>query len=1470
MDCLRITKVFIILFSITLSSFSIAAEPAELIRQLKQSLSGWNAISQSFSLGNVSAHTESGRPTLSGGARLFNSQVNIKAVFNTNAKPHALDISFPASNPSLLQQLTQILGSRAEQFLPDSLGRQINVKNLHIDFSDSGTRIDLAALTFEAPSWRPLPGLALQAGKVTIVIAINKPTGNRVITAALSTPLQLSGMQADLKGQMRANGKDWSLEAHLRNITLQGLMTSLVPGGGFRQLSLPMGVLNMGVNDLRLIIQPQMKQLQVLGSTSLGQIQVNIKGGARKEFLLAFKPPASIRFSSIDSNLSLLDNMQLRNTAIVIASHNQTVDSAILEGVNERLEVGRGMTLMANYRLDSINPQVARLLGQTSILLRTTVSTNPRDLVLEGRLNTNVRLDAKGTVTLKNVTFQLEPKTGNPEISLGGELDLKIDRQILTFNARVGIKPVELGIVAEGTMKGTLSNAFGIKGLHFKDLGIAFGASFRTTPVPLPTVGLKGTLIAGNLSRPDFQGDVSLYINTATPLESVVDAGFNRLSIKQILSAATSRQVYNSIPAGIRNTILNVGIEDARLTVVPSPNGAKVFGKTYDPGFLVRGKATIANLRGELLLAVDYTSGLEARASIDAIRHPPFFEVTGSRGKPNPFLYIIAKPSRNSMVAISGRIKVLGISSESDIYLNDKGFDYFTRGKIFNAFDASLEIAGGDINNGGSFYVMAKMHNDLLNTITRDASRAIDRATRQTRNDMDKAKQDISAEQAKVRRMDVDINRMRSVVRSERRRDCAKHDRAARDIQNEQRKVNSLRSQINSKNNRIRRIKAQVRKNVLGIATPAQSAELAKLSIEVAALETARFTANGALSAAKAAANAASYLCKKTPIDLDPRISSLIAAKETAIGSLEIAKTVVEGAKQIGIGTLQASKWIINNGGKALGVVNITDAKFEGCLSAASGGSVALEISGTFADKPIHGKIHFNLQNPALSIKAIADSLILKGKLPAFRTPPRCQRPAFIGAILAKNGQGQTNPASFITKLPGQSHHSSTRRRPVITETPLLISPTHTRGGSKGTGAQPALHSGGVRSGTPNVPGSGPKPPHLLPPLSRPHASQPRHCGHQNQRACSAREFTQSCTRGLINHKGRCQVRRVTRPKVQPRHCGHQNQRACSAREYTQACSRGLINNRGRCQARRVTRPKVQPRHCGHQNQRACSAREYTQACSRGLINNRGRCQARRVTRPKVQPRHCGHQNQRACSSREYTQACSRGLINNRGRCQARRVTRPKVQPRHCGHQNQRACSAREYTQACTRGLVNRKGRCQVHRISRPKVQPRHCGHQNQRACSAREFTQSCTRGLINHKGRCQVRRITRPKVQPRHCGHQNQRACNAREFTQACTRGLINRKGRCQVRRITRPKVQPRHCGHQNQRACSAREYTQDCTRGLVNRKGRCQVHRISRPKVQPRHCGHQNQRVCNAREFTQACTRGLIINRGRCLKKR
>ncbi len=968
---------------------SIDISDEELIQTMKNAL---NAIydEKKMDFNSFNVDKSGNEVTLTGAGRFYKEDITLTSTFSTSGKILSFTGQFKPNTELSNRNFKRVSkGQSAKDWFPKDIRRSIAVDNISISFDENTQKpSELALAVTTVKSWDLLKGGAMRLNNITGTLAIQNPTGSKSVKASLGGNFKVASSNIKIGANIGSSRDDWTFTGELSNYSITEVIKGVV--GSVAGLPMPDGFVDASIVKSSFMVAPAANRFSLsgtgaVGDQDLGDVQMLIepKGGKRSKdlsFMVGIAPSPDFKMAKLDASLKILDDVGITNFGLVLASDAAASSNlAVFEKLGEKTAIGRGLNFIGAFDLRPVG--MDKLIGLNTIMVRAVVSNRLSDLLLEASLNTTIKMS--NAATFKRILFKIKPAPSNFEISMGGEMEVKVDKDLLTFNATVGVDVTDQALFVSGAMKGTWNQPFGAKGLSIADLWMKFGVSFRTTPIPLPELG-----IAGKLKANSFEGDLMLVINTNNPTQSALDVGFNEIDLKAILETYCNRQTLNKIPAGIRNTVLDVSMKDVRLTVVPRP--MTINDVSYDAGFRAKGTATVANMGAMLDVTIGY-DGIDAKAEVDKISHPPFFELKGARGKEKPSIHIVAKASTDSKVAVSGSATLLGVTSETDLLINDKGFDLYMKGKVFNAFQASFEVSGNRVTDGGSFRVAATMEQDFLKYFTKHASEEIDKATKKTQGDITKAQNTITREQKKVATLETQINQQRSIVKKERARDLANLKAAQAKVATARRKVQGIQNNINAAHKAIAKAKRNIKKkedwvnagNVLekvsrGLeATPyftQQSLIISGKAAEIATLETAKATADGTLYLAEKSVEGIHYIGDKVPVDADIRVAGLIASKETAIGVMEGAKYVLEGGKIIGVGTLSAAKWIVENG--VAGVVNVTYAHFEGKLSGAHGGSVTLHVKGVFADKPFDKRVTFNFKNPFNEVVKFADNLL--------------------------------------------------------------------------------------------------------------------------------------------------------------------------------------------------------------------------------------------------------------------------------------------------------------------------------------------------------------------------------------------------------------------------------------------------------------------------------------------------------------
>ncbi len=941
----------------------------EVIAKMKTALAPLFQENQDYVFSDLKTEASGGGFKVSGTATFFQqSSVTLVATFASADVMARFELQFPngAKLPDAAQQ--KMARQNFVNWIPGDIQKLVSLQSLYLELAQNA--ISTVGIHFTAQQdWNPVTGIA--AKNIAVDFNLNNPLNAVSVSATMMSDFSIGDAVIKTTATLSSNPNDCVLTGDISNLSLGNVLTTV---GMTKAPEWPDAFWNLSMSKGTISVAPFAKTLKLNTTTDFGQLEFYINAGRTPlEFMVGVSPPADFSFKRLDPNLGVLDNVGLKNTAIVLASSTQKTKLSLFQKLGQETEVTRGLTLLSLYDISAASKELEKLMGKSQLLLRATVSTNPADLKLMASLDASIPLDAKSTVILKNVNFTLSPNPASFTISLGGMMDVKTEKKTLNFKANIAVDITNLELGVEGIMNGTWDRPFDNNGVQLSDLGIGVGVSFKTTPVPMPTMQFKGKIKVGNPSSPAFAGDVTFALDPSNPTQCMIDAGFAQIRMSDIVKVVQYSNPSFTVPEDSRNTVNSIAITDARLTIVPGITQVTVLEKVYDPGFLIKGNSTIDGYNTNLLVGIS-AAGIKAGAGITAIVYPPYFSFTGALGKPEPYFNLVLSTTdpKSSKVAYSGKASVLKLTAESDMMLSDKGFDLYMNGKIFDKFQAKLRVAAGSTRDGAGYNIMATMDSDLQKYISDVASAEIDKATKDSQKAFRDAQATLTQKQQEVNVLNVEIEKQRGIVQAERNKDCEKFNAAEADVKRDRKKVNGLKDDIDDKEAKIKKLAKEIEKDPTKAID--NGAKITKLKAEVVALEASVATAKGVLKASEKVLEGLGKGCDQTPIDLDPRVASVITARETADKSLQAAKVVVQGTGAITGGSLKATKYIVEKG--STGVVTVTYAYFESKLSVADGGMVSMKVRGTYAGEPLDRSFTINLPSPQATVEAFARELL--------------------------------------------------------------------------------------------------------------------------------------------------------------------------------------------------------------------------------------------------------------------------------------------------------------------------------------------------------------------------------------------------------------------------------------------------------------------------------------------------------------
>jgi predicted nucleic acid-binding Zn-ribbon protein len=911
----------------------------------------------------------SGSYKASGTATFFQiSSVTIAGTFSSSDAMARLELQFPSGSKLSNDVQQKLAKQNIVNWIPGDIQKLVELKSLYIVFTENG--ISTIGIQFAAQqAWNPVGGIS--ANNIVVDFNLNNPINAVSVSSTLKSNLKIGEVSIAAAATLSSNPNDVVLKGDIGNISLGNVLSS---AGMNKAPEWPDAIWNLSMSNGSISIAPFAKSLSLSSTSDFGQVEFSINASSTPiQFMVGVAPQADFSFKRFDANLGVLDNLGLKNTGIVLASSTQKTKLTIFKALGQETEVTRGLTLLALYNISAMSKDVEKLIGKSELLLRTTLSNNPAEIKLMASLDANIPLDTKSNVILKNVNFTLAPNPASFTVSLGGMMDVKTEKRTLSFTTNVAIDLTNVELSVQGIMQGTWDRPFDTNGVQLIDLGIGVGVSFKTTPIPMPTMQFKGKIKVGNPSSPAFAGDVTFALDPSNPTQCMLDAGFKQILFSDIVKAVQATSPSFKVPNNVKNTVNSIAITDARLTIVPGITPVNVLENIYDPGFLIKGKSTIDGYATNLLVGIS-SSGITAGASMTGIIYAPYFSFTGAEGKPDPYfnLSLSTTDPKSSKVAYSGKASVLKLVAESDMMISDTGFDLYMKGKIYDKFMAQLQVAAGSTKDGAGFHVKAVMESDLQKYISDNASAEIDRATKESQKSFRDAQRTLTEKQNEVSGLNAEIDKQRAIVQAARDKDCEKFNDAKEKVSKAKKKLNGIKDDIDDKEDKIKKYEKAIDKDKTRLVD--DGPKIVKLKADIAGLQAEKETAKAAMTAAEKALELIGVTCDTTPIDLDPKIASLITARETADKSLQAAKVIVQGTGALTGGSLKATKYIVEKG--STGVVTITYAYFETKLNEADGGMVSMKVKGTYSGEPLDTSFTINMNNPQTTVETFAHGLL--------------------------------------------------------------------------------------------------------------------------------------------------------------------------------------------------------------------------------------------------------------------------------------------------------------------------------------------------------------------------------------------------------------------------------------------------------------------------------------------------------------
>jgi hypothetical protein len=874
---------------------------------------------------------------IAGTASIFNVQeVVVALTFSQSLREISLD--FPAG----VTNQVEVSGLKISDWIPDLMKDKLDLTQILLQFYPQEENRLVLSATLTQPSGKPLvelSGFAIKEPGLTFGLARSGGVTKKILgSALLSAQLVLGELVFDFAGSADTD-RNWSLEASIEELTIVPLLRNVASALGMTMPPLPEPLEKFSITETSLKLNSD-RSIKLKGACDFGRAEFYFakNTGQPSNFLFALAPNTDYKLEQLSSFLAPIDKLGLKDLALVYASNLEQVEQELDIIADMGLgspTVKPGLTLMGGFDLPDDLPGVSE---KGSVLMR---ANFPPGLASTPNLQAAVNfkgLQLGDNFKINEAFLQLTPA----DLSFGAGLSvgLKLDNNWVNFTGMGEIAaPATVGLVVFMEEGNVWNEPFGLKGVAVADLGLDFGANLATA-IPTPRIGVSGSLKIG-----PFEGSGAGMLDVGTPQNSLISLKMNSLGLQQFLDAFSSPSVkasFNSLPSHLRN----FGLKDAELTIIPKTT--VMAGRTYNQGLRLAATTTIAGLGSRFDINASFDKGFSGVAAVAPIilkeGNLSIFELSGNRLSDSARMAInmtienIVRPT-TPLYLVDGKLTILGITSQTKIEVNRSGVYFFTKGKIFNKFEAFIEARGGSFNDVKGLDIRAAMKNDLIVYLNREATSAIDQATKASQDRYRNAKNSLAEAEAYLRNTQKDVDAFNAQK--------AKVDAAVRE-------VNSLKSRMDAAQRACKR------------------GDVGKC-IEFGGLKTAHTTAVGVLNGYRATLDALSRA-----VDWSKRniAANTVAASRIVLNEFDKATT----------GSMKAAKWIVDKG--LGGVLDVRSAEFAGKLDLLKGGNVSMKANVKFMNEDFNASFAFSFPDPLTAAKALGNLLVNdqapKGVAPTF------------------------------------------------------------------------------------------------------------------------------------------------------------------------------------------------------------------------------------------------------------------------------------------------------------------------------------------------------------------------------------------------------------------------------------------------------------------------------------------------------
>lgn len=267
-----------------------------------------------------------------------------------------------------------------------------------------------------------------------------------------------------------------------------------------------------------------------------------------------------------------------------------------------------------------------------------------------------------------------------------------------------------------------------LEGLKVGNLAFQIGADFGTASgIPIPEA-----FAAGLLGFNGLQGEAAVSIDVNTPQKSMLQADMKNLTAWKVLQAFTpsayKSQLNSKIP-NLAKSMLQTGLKNAHLKIVPVTIVQQLTGVAYEAGLGIGGDIEIAGWDAGMVFSLDQ-NGLLAKGYLDPIdinvQGQKIFEFTSkndTKKGPQAILNLTVNnliSTTEPFILLDGKAGFFGgVSSGALMKLDGEEFVLESRSRILNKFYGDFKLRGPGFKNLNDLHLSVDMEQSIMDDIAR-------------------------------------------------------------------------------------------------------------------------------------------------------------------------------------------------------------------------------------------------------------------------------------------------------------------------------------------------------------------------------------------------------------------------------------------------------------------------------------------------------------------------------------------------------------------------------------------------------------------------------------------------------------------------------------------------------------------------------------------------------------------------------